>query len=88
MANGKSERILDKDFEDGIANRAGEFRKGVSDRMDEIQKEAQGNINMAQKYAYRKNDEVEAMIKEHPKAFVLGSFIGGVALGTLLAKRD
>ena len=85
MANG---RVLDKDFEDGITNRAGEFQKGITGRMDEIQKEAQNDITMAQKYAYEKNDEVEAMIKEHPKAFVLGSFIGGVALGTLLAKGN
>ena len=86
MANEKGGRILDKDFEDGITNRAGEIQRGISGRADELQKEAQGDITMAQKYAYKKNDEVEAMIKEHPKAFVLGSFIGGVALGTLLAK--
>jgi len=71
----KNGRILDKDFETGITS-----------RMDEIQKEAQGDINMAQSYAYKRNDEVEAMIKDHPKAFVLGSFIGGFALGTLLSK--
>ena len=43
---------------------------------------------MAQNYAYKRNDEIEAMIKEHPKAFVLGSFVGGFALGTLLAKGN
>jgi hypothetical protein len=75
MANGKNGRILDKDFEDGIRNRAGEF-----------QRDAQSNITSAQNYAYKKNDEVEAMIKEHPKSFVLGSFIGGFALGTLLSR--
>ena len=74
MAN---KRILDKDFEKGITNRASEIRK-----------EAQRDITMAQKYAYEKNNEVEAMIKEHPKAFVLGSFIGGVALGALLARGN
>jgi len=68
MANGKSGRILDQDFEKGI-------RKG-----------AQDNIDSAQGYAYRKNDEVEGMIKDHPKAFVIGAFIGGFALGTLLSK--
>lgn len=75
MTNEKDGRILDKDFE-----------KGITNRMGEIQKEAQSDINKAQKYAYEKNDEVESMIKDHPKAFVLGSFIGGFALGTLLAK--
>jgi len=75
MANEKGGRILDKDFEEGITGRA-----------SELQREAQSGITKAQGYAYKRNDEVEAMIKEHPKAFVLGSFIGGVALGTLLAK--
>jgi len=77
MAKEKNGRILDKDFEDGITGRAGE-----------LQREAQGDINKVQKYAYKKNDEVEAMIKEHPKAFVLGSFIGGYALGTLLSRGN
>jgi len=77
MTNEKGGRILDKDFEDGIRNRA-----------NELQREAQDDITMAQKYAYGKNDEVETMIKEHPKAFVLGSFVGGVALGTLLSKKS
>jgi len=75
MAKEKNGRILDKDFENGIAGRVGEFQKG-----------AQDDITKAQKYAYGKNDEFEAMIKQHPKAFVLGSFIGGVALGALLSK--
>ena len=70
-------KILDKDFEAGITG-----------RLDEIQKDAQGNITMAQNYAYKRNDEIEAMIKEHPKAFVLGSFVGGFALGTLLARSN
>ena len=84
----KNGRILDKDFEEGITNRAGEIQKEAAGRMGEIQREAQSDIAKAQKYAYQRNDEIEAMIKEHPKAFVLGSFIGGVALGTLLAKRE
>lgn len=77
MSNEKGGRILDKDFEDGITNRAGE-----------LQREAQADINRAQKFAYQKNDEVEAVIREHPKAFVLGSFIGGVALGALITKGN
>ena len=87
MTNEKNGRILDKDFEEGITNRAGEFQKGITGRMDEIQKEAQNDITMAQKYAYEKNDEVEALIREHPKSYVAGAFIGGVALGALLSRR-
>ena len=71
----KNGRILDKDFEEGFSNRA-----------SELQKEAQEGITKAQNYAYGRNDEIEAMIKEHPKAFVLGSFIGGLALGTMLSR--
>ena len=85
MAN---KRILDKDFEKGITNRAKEIRKEAQQDITMAQKEAQRDINMAQKYAYEKNNEVEAMIKEHPKAFVLGSFIGGMALGALLARGN
>ena len=69
-------RILDREFEEGIANR-------VSD----IQEEAQRDINKAQKFARKKEDEAEVMIKEHPVAFVLGAFLGGVIVGAMIAKR-
>ena len=75
MANEKGGRILDKGFEEGFTNKAREF-----------QKEAQNDINKAQKYVYGKNDEFEAMVSEHPKAFVLGAFLGGIIIGTLLSK--
>ena len=71
----KSGRVLDKDFEDGITNRAGE-----------MQREAQVNIDNAKEYLNAKNDDVETMIREHPKSFVLGAFIGGVALGTIFSR--
>ena len=73
----KDGHILDKDFEDDMSNRAGNFRR-----------EAQNDINKAQKYAYQKNDEVTAMVTEHPKSFVLGAFLGGVVLGTLLSRGN
>lgn len=99
MSNEKGGRILDKDFEDGIAGRAGEIQKDVAKGAGEFQRDvtkgavefqrgAQKNIDAAQKYAYDTNYEVEAVIREHPKAFVLGSFIGGVALGTLLSRGN
>ena len=84
----KSGRILDKDFEAGITNRASELRKEARDAITAAQKEASRDMRVAQEYAYEKNDEVEAMIREHPKAFVLGSFIGGVALGALLVRGN
>ncbi|MCX6771247.1 MAG: hypothetical protein NTX79_04285 [Candidatus Micrarchaeota archaeon] len=84
----KNGRILDREFEEGITGRASELQREARDAITVAQNEAQRDITMAQKYAHGKNDEVEAMIKEHPKAFVLGSFIGGVALGTLLARGN
>lgn len=77
MANEKSGRILDRDFEAGFADKANEY-----------QKSAQEGITKAQKYAYLKNDEFSAMVSEHPKSYVLGAFIGGVVLGTLLSKGN
>ena len=87
MAGKKGGRVLDKDFEKGIANRADELKRGARRRMGEYEKGAQESVDRAQKYAYEKNDEVEALIREHPKSYVAGAFIGGVALGTLLGKR-
>jgi hypothetical protein len=86
MAKGKTGRILDKDFEDGIRNRAGEFQRDAQNKVGKFQREAQNDIILAREYAYEKNDEVEAMIREHPKSFVLGSFVGGFVLGTLFSK--
>jgi hypothetical protein len=77
MTNEKNGRILDKDFE-----------AGFTDKADEFQKQAQEGITKAQKYAYTKNDEFAAMVNEHPKSYVLGAFIGGVLLGTLLGKGN
>ncbi len=86
MAKERNGRILDKDFEAGFSNRAKELQRDAQDGITRAQKEIQTDITKAQEYAYEKNDEIETMIKEHPKAFVLGSFIGGGALGTLLSR--
>jgi len=81
-----NKRILDKDFENGIVRGAEEFRRDTQKGMKEFQRDAQTGIDGAQKYTHQKNDEVEALIREHPKSYVLGSFIGGVLLGTLLSR--
>jgi len=81
MANEKSGRILDKDFESGIAG-------GMNDFKNDVRDEAQADINKVQKYARARNVEIETMISEHPKSFVLGAFIGGLALGALIAKGN
>ncbi|MFA6329491.1 MAG: hypothetical protein WCX64_02275 [Candidatus Micrarchaeia archaeon] len=97
MAKDKHGRVLDKDFEAGITNRAGEFQKEVQGGINRAQKIARDDIHQAQKiaqddmvkarkYAYEKNDEIENAIKEHPKSFVVGSFLGGFILGALVAK--
>lgn len=76
MENKKNGRILDKGFENDI-------NKGISN----LQKDAQNSIDQAQTYVYQKNDDAEFMIREHPKSFVLGAFMGGILVGTLLSKR-
>lgn len=87
MTKGKG-RIPDRDFEEGIANRAGELQREAQHDIARAKKEAYDDFAKAKKYAYQKNDEIETMISEHPKAFVLGSFIGGFALGTLFSKGN
>jgi hypothetical protein len=77
MAKERDGRILDKDFEEGFTNKASEIREELRD-----------DIAKAQKYAYGKNDEFEAMVSDHPKAFVIGSFVGGFILGALLSKGN
>ncbi|MFA5246876.1 MAG: hypothetical protein WC408_03225, partial [Candidatus Micrarchaeia archaeon] len=75
MAKEKNSRILDKDFEAGITDKADEIQAELRSDIRKAQKIVQEDINKAQKYVYEKNDEVEAMIREHPKSFVLGSFL-------------
>lgn len=87
MTNEKNRRILDKDFEDGITGRAGEIRRDAESRMGEYRKGAQESIGKAQKYAYQKNDEVEALIREHPKSYVAGAFAAGALAGLWLGRR-
>lgn len=66
----------------GIANAQKGIAKGVSD----FQKGTQESIDGAQEFAHEKNDEIEAAIREHPKSYVAGSFVGGVVVGSLLSK--
>ena len=68
-------RILDKEFKKGLENRVGDF-----------QEDAQEGIDNAKKYLYKTNSDFELMVKEHPKSFVLGAFVGGFIAGTLLSK--
>lgn len=67
--------ILDKEFSDGVTHQAHNF-----------QKEAQRDFLNAQKFVYQKNDDFEKMIQAHPVLFVVGAFIGGIALSIWLSR--
>lgn len=45
-------------------------------------------VHEAKEYVLEQKHNAEVMIREHPWAFVLGSFAGGVIVGTLLSKRN
>ncbi len=75
MAEGKM-RVLDKDFEEKIGEKAGEVRAA-----------ARKDIAMAEKYVEMGKQDFESKVKDHPTAFVLGAFVGGLILGALLSKR-
>ncbi len=49
---------------------------------------ASGYAHDAKEYAMEQKQNAEGMIREHPWAFVLGAFAGGVIIGTLLSKRN
>ena len=72
----KPARILDREFEESLHHKA-----------DELKHEAERDLAIARKYAGEGKDKLEAAVKAHPFAFVLGAFVGGVLLGSLISKR-
>ncbi|HLC93314.1 MAG TPA: hypothetical protein VJH23_06435 [archaeon] len=69
-------RILDKDFENQINSGIGEAQRQIN-----------SNISEAQKYVHKQQSMVEGAVSEHPFEFVLGAFVGGILLGSLLTKK-
>lgn len=45
------------------------------------------NINAAKKYIGEQHANVGTAVQDHPYEFILGAFVGGILLGTLLGKR-
>lgn len=69
-------RVLDEDFES-------EMKKKAGMAVDT----ARHDVEMAERFAAQKREKFEEMVKEHPLAFVLGAFIGGVVVGAMISKR-
>lgn len=69
-------RILDKDFEDNI-----------NSSIHEAHRHLDSNINEAHKYISKKQSMIEHAVSEHPFEFVLGAFVGGIVLGSLISKK-
>ncbi|VVC71813.1 Uncharacterised protein [uncultured archaeon] len=69
-------RVLDEDFE-------GEMKKKAMMAADM----AKSDVMMAEKFAVAKKEKFEEMVKEHPLAFVMGAFVGGIVVGALISKR-
>ncbi len=53
----------------------------------EFEDHINSNINEAQKYVQKKQSMVEDAVSEHPFEFVIGAFVGGLLIGTLLSKK-
>lgn len=69
-------RILDKDFEE-------QLNSNISD----AQKYVQSNVEGAQKFVQKKQSMIENAVSERPFEFVIGAFIGGLLIGTLISKK-
>lgn len=75
MGSGKERAILDK-----------KFKERMSDKVNEFGEDAEDGVNNAKNYLSQKNSEFEGMVKDHPKSFVAGAFVGGFIVGTLFSK--
>ena len=70
-------RVIDRDFEARMSAKAAELKK-----------EAAKDVEIAERYVESGKHNFEHMVKEHPYAFVMGAFIGGLLVGSILSKRD
>ncbi len=75
MSNGKDNVILDRKFKERMAHKVNDFQEEVHD-----------DVVNAKNYLSQKNSEFEIMVKDHPKSFVAGAFVGGFIVGTLFSK--
>ncbi|HII38955.1 TPA: hypothetical protein HA318_03040 [Candidatus Micrarchaeota archaeon] len=56
-------------------------------KVDDARRYADEKIGDARKYAYEAKDKFDGLVSEHPLAFVVGAFVGGLLLGKVLSDR-
>lgn len=44
-------------------------------------------IDDAKSYAYETKDKFDVLVADHPLAFVMGAFVGGLLVGKMLSNR-
>lgn len=44
-------------------------------------------IDDAKSYAYETKDKFDVLVADHPLAFVVGAFVGGLLVGKMLSNR-
>ena len=44
-------------------------------------------IDDAKSYAYDAKDKFDVLVADHPLAFVMGAFVGGLLVGKMLSNR-
>jgi len=76
-------RILDREFEEQIRAHA----KAAGEDASKAVENAKRYLEMAEKFGMKEEKQFEGLVKEHPMAFVLGAFAGGVLVGAMIAKR-
>ena len=55
--------------------------KNVDERMIE------SRIDDAKNYAYESKDKFDVLVADHPLAFVVGAFVGGLLVGKMLSNK-
>jgi len=76
-------RVLDEEFEGDVKKKAATAMERAGMAMET----AKSDFMMAERLAVEKKEKFEELVKEHPLAFVLGAFVGGVVVGALISKR-
>ena len=48
----------------------------------------EGGVEEAKTYAYQTKDKFDVLVADHPLAFVVGAFVGGLLVGKMMSNRS